>query len=60
MSDDKSQAGGQDRERISLGEDYEMRDWTKKFGVTPEQFQAAVRAVGNKAAPVEAHLKGGR
>jgi hypothetical protein len=60
MSDDKSQAGRQDRERISHSEDYEMRDWAKKFGITPEQLQAMVRAVGNKAAPVEAHLKGSR
>jgi hypothetical protein len=57
MSDDKSKAGGQDRKRISLSEDYETRDWSKKFGVTPEQLRAAVAAVGNDAAAVEAHLK---
>lgn len=60
MSDDKSQAGRRDRERISFSEDCEMHDWAKRFGVTPEQLQAAVRAVGNKAATVEAHLKGSR
>lgn len=58
MADDKSSAGGQDRTRISLSEDYEVRDWSKKFGVTPEQLKAAVEAVGNQAAAVEAHLKG--
>ena len=57
MSDDKSRTGGQDRERISLSEDYEVRDWAKKFGVTPEQLKAAVAAVGNQASAVEAHLK---
>ena len=60
MSDDKSKSGGQDRTRISLGEDYEVRDWSKKFGVTPEELKAAVKAVGNEAAAVEAHLKGKR
>ncbi|KQW43290.1 MULTISPECIES: DUF3606 domain-containing protein [unclassified Roseateles] len=60
MSDDKSKSGGQDRTRISLSEDYEVRDWSKKFGVTAEELKAAVKAVGNDAAAVEAHLKGKR
>lgn len=60
MTDDKSKAGGQDRTRISLSEDYEVRDWAKKFGVTPEQLKAAVQAVGNDAKAVEAHLKDNR
>lgn len=58
MSDDKSKSGGQDRTRISLSEDYEVQDWSKKFGVTPQELRAAVAAVGNQAAAVEAHLKG--
>jgi len=58
MPDDKSQSGGQDRKRISLSQEYEVRDWAKKFNVTPEQLEAAVRAVGNDAAAVEEHLKG--
>lgn len=57
MSDDKTKTGGQDRTRISLGEDYEVRDWSKKFGVTADELRAAVRAVGNEAKVVEAHLK---
>lgn len=58
MSDDKSKSGGQDRTRISLSEDYEVRDWSKKFGVSEDELKAAVKAVGNDAAAVEAHLKG--
>jgi hypothetical protein len=60
MSDDKTKAGGQDRSRISLSEDYEVRDWSKKFGVTPDELKAAVKTVGNEAAAVEAHLKAGK
>lgn len=60
MSDDKTKTGGQDRTRISLSEDYEVRDWAKKFGVTADELKAAVKAVGNDAKAVEAHLKGGR
>ena len=36
MTDDKSKPGGQDRKRINLGEDYEVRDWAEKFGVKRE------------------------
>lgn len=57
MSDDKTKSGGQDRTLISLNEQYELRDWAKKFGVTKEELTAAVKKVGNKAADVEAHLK---
>ncbi|MFX1679920.1 DUF3606 domain-containing protein [Mitsuaria sp. CC2] len=57
MSDDKSKSGGQDRTRINVNEDYELRDWSKKFGVTPEELKRAVNAVGTSAADVEAHLK---
>lgn len=60
MSDDKTQTGGQDRKRINLGEDYEVRDWARKFGITSDQLKAAVQAVGNDAQAVEAYLKGGR
>jgi hypothetical protein len=56
MSDDKTQRGGQDRKRINVNEDYELRDWCKKFGVTPEQLKAAVQAVGTNAEEVQKHL----
>ncbi|OBY85905.1 DUF3606 domain-containing protein [Delftia sp. JD2] len=57
MSDDKTKTGGQDRTRIDVNEDYELRDWSKKFNVTPEQLKAAVKAVGTSSAAVEQHLK---
>jgi hypothetical protein len=57
MADDKSNVGGQDRTRINLSQDYEVRDWSKKFGVTPEELRAAVQAVGSNAQDVERHLR---
>lgn len=57
MPDDKTQRGGQDRQLVSLSDDYELRDWAKKFGVSVDALKAAVQAVGNRAADVEAHLK---
>jgi hypothetical protein len=57
MADDKNKPGGQDRTRINTSEDYEVRDWSVKFGVTQAQLLAAVKAVGNQADDVEAYLK---
>ncbi len=58
MADDKQNVGGADRSRISLGEDYEVRDWTKALGVTEEQLREAVDAVGNSADKVREYLAG--
>lgn len=60
MADDKSKANGSDRLRINVHEDYELRDWAKKFNVSPEQLKEAVRAVGDRADKVETHLKGAK
>ncbi|MED5620298.1 DUF3606 domain-containing protein [Ideonella sp. BN130291] len=60
MSDSTSNRGGQDRQRINVNQDYELRDWAKKFDATPEQIKEAVQAVGDRADKVEMHLKGTR
>lgn len=57
MSDDKDQTGNPDRQRISLSEDYEVRDWSKKFGVSEERLRAAVETVGEQADDVERELR---
>jgi len=56
MTDDKSQTSGQDRARINLSEDYEVRDWSEKFGVTPDRLREAVGAVGSLASDVQREL----
>lgn len=55
MSDDTTQTA-LDRKLISLKEDYEVRDWCKSLGCTPEQLNAAVKAVGPSADAVRQHL----
>jgi hypothetical protein len=57
MADNLQKSGGRDRARIDIHQDHELRDWSKKFGVTPEQLKQAVAAVGTEAAKVEAHLR---
>lgn len=56
MADDKTKTGGQDRQRINVNEDYELRGWAAKFNVTPERLKDAVKAVGTQAEDVERHL----
>jgi hypothetical protein len=58
MADNLQQRGGQDRARINVHEPYELRDWSKKFGVSEEALKDAVRHVGDRAEAVEQHLKG--
>ena len=59
MADKPSKRGPQDRSRISTSKDYEVRYWSRKFGVSPEQLKAAVRKVGNSAKAIEKELKAG-
>lgn len=56
MADDKSKTGGQDRDRINVNEDYELRDWSDKFGVTPDELKEAVEKVGPMADDVRKEL----
>ena len=46
MADDLKNRGPQDRARVNIDEDYEVRYWTQKWGVTPEQLIAAVKKAG--------------
>jgi hypothetical protein len=57
MADDKTKRAPQDASRINMNEDYEVRYWTQKFGVTKAQLAAAVKAVGASAKAVGAHLQ---
>ena len=59
MSDDKSNRGNPDRQRINTSQDHEVRDWAKKFGVSEDELKAAVAKVGNQADAVQQHLRGG-
>ena len=57
MSDDLSKKGMQDRTRINTSEDYEVRYWSEKFGVSQDRLKAAVQKVGNSVSAVEKELK---
>lgn len=56
MSDNKQDRGQQDRSRINVHEDYEVRHWTEALGVSKEELENAVKAVGPSVSAVRAHL----
>lgn len=56
MSDDKSKSHGQDRERINVHQEYELRDWSRSLNTTPERLKEAVQAVGDRADKVREYL----
>lgn len=57
MADDKNLRAPQDSARIAMGEDYEVRYWTERFGVSEDRLQEAVDAVGHSADAIERYLK---
>lgn len=57
MADDLKNRGPQDRARVNVHEDWEVRYWCEKFGCNRLQLVAAVNAVGVMAKDVEAYLK---
>jgi pyrroloquinoline quinone (PQQ) biosynthesis protein C len=57
MSDNLQKAGQQDRNRINLHEEWEVRHWTEALGVSREELEKAVSEVGVSADAVRQHLK---
>ena len=57
MGDDKTKVRRADRDRINVNEPYELRYWSKKFGVTPVRLKLAVARVGGTAAKFGKYLK---
>jgi hypothetical protein len=56
MADDLKNRGAQDRSRISMHEEHEVRYWTKALGVSKEELASAVAKVGNSADAVRREL----
>jgi uncharacterized protein DUF3606 len=57
MADNPSIRGDGDRQRINIDQEYEVRYWSQKLGVTPEALREAVKDVGPMASAVEQHLR---
>jgi hypothetical protein len=58
MSDNKNKKGKPDRSRINLTEDFEVRYWCGKFGISAAALREAVKVCGsNEVKVVEKYLK---
>jgi hypothetical protein len=55
MSENKSRTAA-DRKRINVHEDYELRFWSKKFGVSRDELRRTASKVGNFADDIAREL----
>ena len=49
MADSTSLRGGQDRTRINLSQEHEVRYWTKELGCTADELRRAVARAGSSS-----------
>jgi hypothetical protein len=56
MSDNPNLRGAQDRSRISLSQEHEVRYWTEALGVSEEQLRNLVERHGNSAEKIRSVL----
>lgn len=54
--DDLKNRGQQDRSKINMHEEHEVKYWTKQLQVSKDDLQKAVDKVGNSAAAVRKQL----
>jgi hypothetical protein len=57
MSDNLQDRGPRDRARVDVNEEWELRYWSDKFGVSTERLKEAVARVGPMAENVEEYLR---
>jgi hypothetical protein len=56
MADDKTKRGEPDRSLVNIHEAYEVRDWSRRLGVTEEKLREAHKAVGPSADAIRRYL----
>lgn len=56
MTDNTADRGPEDRSRISLSQDYEVRYWSQRFGIDEQALRDAVADVGPSVQDVEQYL----
>lgn len=55
--DDLHSAGSRDRSRINTDQDHEVRYWSERLGVSPEELRRAVKRVGPMMEAVRRELR---
>ncbi|MGN6486325.1 MAG: DUF3606 domain-containing protein [Devosia sp.] len=59
MADDKNKVGKQDRDRVSLGEDYEVADFARKHGMSAAEARKVIAGSGPMREDAEAAARRG-
>jgi len=60
MPHEAAGTGSPESQQIDIHSEQDLREWSRKLDVSPEQLKEAVEAVGQRATDVEDHLKGSR
>ena len=56
MIDERTSRAGKDRTRIDIGDDHDLRYWSRRFDVSRNAIRRAVETVGALAEDVAPHL----
>jgi hypothetical protein len=59
MSYYKRQNHSQEQKRLNVNEEYELMDWTERYGVSADRIREAVRVVGDRVSDVVRYLLDG-
>ncbi len=57
MPDDPEKRRPQDANRINIHEEWEVRYWSKKFGVSHEELKELVHRYGSSVEKIRANLR---
>ena len=57
MVDSPTKTRPQDAQRVNVNQEYELRYWTEKFGVSADRLRSAVERVGPMAEDVANELR---
>ena len=58
MANERSNSGSPGPDSISLGDMYEVREWTTSLGCTEVELRAVIQAIGNDVSKVRAYFDG--
>ena len=56
ITDDRSNRGARDRSRINVNEDYELKYWADKWGMSVDELRSVVDQVGPMTEDVAAKI----
>ncbi len=59
MSHTMRQRNRQEHKKLNVNEEYELLDWSERYGVSADRIRDAVKAVGDRVSDVVKYLMDG-